>query len=254
VAWGPTPTLRELPSPSPMPLTLDDAAEETLLRLYPFVRSRPPEQRTALAFSALLEAEACRRGAPDPVSGALHLFFLTQGELLRSEYDLSVHAHGPWEVGLLTADVKEMIHVNQAAGFAAGDRFLRAVAGALAGAFPRARVVRIHTDCFLCLFPPSSETRVDEALRRLAHARLAEAEAAFRGGEPRLTAPVEFTLGLGRLAVVDPSHWQVLGPLLWAEAERIHALVRAGRGEGVLERTLDLAARVDVQPSDRPGY
>lgn len=252
---GPTPGVPYTPGlRRSMPFTVDDATEETLHRLYPFVRSQPPEQRTALALSALLEAEACRRGAPDPVSGAHHLFFLTQGELLRPEYDLSVHGHAPWEVGLLTADVKGMIHVNQEAGFAAGDRFLREVATALAEAFSRARVVRIHTDCFLCLFPPSSETRVEEPLRELARARLAEAEARFRGGEPRLTTKVEFTLGLGRVRIVDPSHWQVLGPLVWAEAERIHVLARAGKGEALLERTLDLAARVDVRPSERQGY
>ncbi|HMK74505.1 MAG TPA: diguanylate cyclase [Myxococcaceae bacterium] len=234
-----------------MPLTLDDATEARLLRLHPFVRSRPPEQQAALALATLLDAEACRRGAPDPVSGALHVFFLTQGELLRPEYDLSVHAHAPWEVGLLTADVRGMIHVNQAAGFAAGDRFLRAVAAALAAAFPRAHVVRIHTDCFLCLFPPSAEARLDDSLRQLARARLAEAEAGFRSTEPKLETPVDFTLGLGRLRIVDPSHWQVLGPLVWAEAERIHALTRTGKLEAVHEHTLDLAGRVEIEPSDR---
>ena len=154
-------------------------------------------------------------------------------------------------MGLLTADVRGMIHVNQAAGFAAGDRFLRAVAAALAAAFPRAHVVRIHTDCFLCLFPPSAEARLDDSLRQLARARLAEAEAGFRSTEPKLETPVDFTLGLGRLRIVDPSHWQVLGPLVWAEAERIHALTRTGKLEAVHEHTLDLAGRVEIEPSDR---
>jgi len=238
------------PSP-PMPLTLDAASEATLLRLHPHVRSRPPEQQAGLALAALLEAEGCRRGAPDPVTGALHVFFLTQGELLRSEYDLSVHGHTAWEVGLLTADVAGMIHVNQAAGFPAGDRLLRAVATALAAALPRAPVVRIHGDCFACLCPPSSDTSLVEEHRTLVRSRLSEAAEAFRAAEPKLSFAVDFTLGLARLRVVDPSHWQVLGPLVWAEAERIHALTRTGKLEAVHEHTLDLAGRVEIEPSDR---
>ena len=50
--------------------TLDDATVETLLRLNPWVQSRPKDEQAALALGALLDAEGCRRGAPDPVSGA----------------------------------------------------------------------------------------------------------------------------------------------------------------------------------------
>jgi hypothetical protein len=144
-----------------------------------------------------------------------------------------------------------MIHVNQTAGFDTGDRFLRAVASCLIESFPGAHVVRIHTDCFCVLFAPSAGTEVGEAQRTLARARLAEAEAAFRSTEPRLPEPVDFTLGLARLRIIDPSHWQVLGPLVWAEAERTHVLARAGKGEMVLARTLDLGGRVAVEPSER---
>src|SRR5271170_7977052 len=148
-----------------MDYTLDDATVAKLLRLQPWVKSRPPEHHVALALSALLDAESCRQGGPDPISGALNILFLTQGSLLRPEYDVSVHAHAPWEVGLLTVDIVELIRVNQVAGFKVGDALLRAVADCLAATFPRAPVVRIHTDCFAVLFVPSSETDVSEEVR-----------------------------------------------------------------------------------------
>jgi len=55
---------------------------------------------------------------------------------------------------------------------------------------------------------------------------------------------VEFTISALRLTVRDPSHWQVLGPLLWAEIERAHVLARRGLASGIQERELDLAGRV----------
>ena len=234
-----------------MPHTLDDATVETLIRLNPWVRSRPGKDHAALALQALLDAESCRRGGPDPVSGALNVLFLTQGQLLKGEYDLSVHAHRGWEIGLLTVDVLEMIHVNQAAGFPGGDRFLRTVASCLSLNFPGAHVVRVHTDCFAVLFAPSSGIEVGEAQRTEARWRLASTVADARASEPRLPDPLGFTLGLCRLRILDPSHWQVLGPLVWAEAERTHVLARAGKGETCLVRTLDLGGRVEVEPSDR---
>jgi GGDEF domain-containing protein len=234
-----------------MPHPLDDATVDTLLRLNPWVKSRPKEEQAGLALSALLDAEACRRGAPDPVSGALNVLFLTQGALLKAEFDLSIHGHVPWEVGLLTVDVLELIHVNQTAGFPAGDRFLRAVASCLVATFPEAQVVRIHTDCFCVLFLPSSETQLTLEHRSQAREALQKAVADFRQGEPRLPEVLDFTLGLAHLRVVDPSHWQVLGPLVWGEAERTHVLTRAGQAEGILERQVELGGRVAVEPSDR---
>jgi GGDEF domain-containing protein len=233
-----------------MPHTLDDATVETLLRLNPWVRSRAKEEQAALAVSALIDAEACRRGAPDPVSGALNVLFLTQGALLKPEFDLSIHAHVPWQVGLLTVDALGLIHVNQAAGFSTGDRVLRAVASCLMATFPEAHVVRIHTDCFCVLFPPSAETEVTEEHRTRAGEALKNVVADVRQREPRVPE-LDFTLGLAALRVVDPSHWQVLGPLVWGEAERTHVLTRAGKAEGILQRTVDLGGRVAVEPSDR---
>ena len=224
--------------------TVDDPDAQAVLALVPWVQARAPGERFTLALRSLVEAEACRRGAQDPVTGALHLSVLTQGALLRPEYDLSVHAHTGWEVSALTVDVKEMIHVNQEVGFATGDRFLRAVAEALGRAFPRARVVRIHTDCFAVLFLPSSDATLTEADLDGARGALADAVRAFGAREPALRRPVEFTLGGLQLRIVDPSHWQVLGPLLWGELERAHVLARRGDAPAIQRRELRLDGRV----------
>jgi GGDEF domain-containing protein len=224
--------------------TVDDPDVQALLALATWVQARPPGERFTLALRSLLETEACRRGAPDPVTGALHLSALTQGTLLRPEYDLSVHAHTGWEVSALTVDVKEMIHVNQEVGFAAGDRFLRAVAEALARAFPRAAVVRIHTDCFAVLFLPSSDAALTEADVGRVGGELTEAVASFRAREPALRRPVKFTVGGLLLRIVDPSHWQVLGPLLWGELERANVLARRGDAPAFQRRELRLDGRL----------
>jgi GGDEF domain-containing protein len=234
-----------------MPLPLDEAIAEALVRLHPWVKALPKEEQPLAALKALLETEGYRRGEKDSVSGALHVLHLTQGILLKGEFDLSVHAHSPWEVGLLTVDVLELIRVNQVAGFPVGDGVLRATAGALQTAFPTAPVVRIHTDCFCVLFVPSSQLTLTEETEGLAHNALQEGMAAFGASEGKLRLPVDFTLGLAQLRVVDPSHWQLLGPLVWAEAERAHVLARAGKLPGVLRRSVDLAGRVAVEPAER---
>src|SRR5262252_9923508 len=71
--------------------TVDESVVESVLALHPWVRSRPVPERFGAALRALVESEGCRRGVPDPVSGALHVSALTQGALLRPEFDLSVH-------------------------------------------------------------------------------------------------------------------------------------------------------------------
>jgi GGDEF domain-containing protein len=224
--------------------TVDDEVVKSVLALQPWVQSRPEPQRFDAALRGLVEAERCRRGAPDPVSGALHVSALTQGSLLKPEYDLSVHAHTGWDVSALTVDVKEMIHVNQEAGFAAGNRFLHTVADALAATFPRARVVRIHTDCFAVLFLPSGDASLTEADGPRAWAALDAAVAAFRAGVPALRRRVEFTIGGLSLRIRDPSHWQVLGPLLWGELERTHVLARRGDAPAIQRREIHLDGRV----------
>jgi len=227
-----------------MGTTVDDEVVKAVLALQPWVQSRPEAERFGAALRALLEAESCRRGAPDPVTGALHLSALTQGALLKPEYDLSVHAHAGWTVGAVIADVKGMIHVNQEAGFALGDRFLRAVASALAGAFPGAPVVRVHTDCFAALLVPSSSIELAPEHLAVAAEALRRGTDDFRAREGAPRAPVDFTVSALRLTVRDPSHWQVLGPLLWAEIERTHVMARRGLASGIQERVLQLDGRV----------
>ena len=239
------PTLRGVLQHGPgMGKTVDDDLVDAVLALQPWVRSRPEHERFGTALRALVDAEACRHGAPDPVTGALHVSALTQGSLLRPEYDLSVHGHTGWTVGAVIADVREMIHVNQEAGFALGDRFLRAVASSLSGAFPGAPVVRIHTDCFAALLVPSSGLQLAPAHLGLAGEALRDATEAFRAREGTPRGPVGFTVSALRLSVADPSHWQVLGPLLWAEIERAHVLARRGLAAGIQERALQLDGRV----------
>ena len=236
-----------------MGTTVDDEVVKAVLALQPWVQSRPEPERFGAALKALLEAEACRRGAPDPVTGALHLSALTQGALLKPEYDLSVHAHSGWTVGAVIADVKGMIHVNQEAGFALGDRFLRMVASSLAGAFPGAPVVRVHTDCFAALLVPSSGLELAPDHLTLAAEALRRGTDDFRAKEGAPRAPVEFTVSALRLTVRDPSHWQVLGPLLWAEIERAHVIARRGLASGIQEREIRLEGRVPAATTTPRG-
>lgn len=226
---------------------LDEAMVDAILALQPWVRNRPEVERFPAALGALVEAEACRRGAPDPVSGALHVSALTQGSLLKAEYDLSVHGHTGWTAGAVIADVKEMIQVNQEAGFGLGDRFLRAVATALSAAFPGAPVVRVHTDCFAALLVPSTGLVLEAPHALHAAEALRQAADAFRTREGAPRRSPEFTVSALRLSVVDPSHWQVLGPLLWAEIERAHVMARRGLGASagqIQERELRLDGRI----------
>jgi len=227
-----------------MNTTVDESTVREVLALAPWVQQRPESERFAAALRALIDGEVWRRGAPEPTSGALHVTALTQGALLRPEYDLSIHAHTGWTAAAVIADVREMIRVNQQAGFAAGDRFLRVVASGLAGAFPGAPVVRVHTDCFAALLLPSAGLELEPGHLDRASEALRAAADAFVRGEPALHGPIAFTVSALRLRIVDPSHWQVLGPLLWAEIERAHVLARRGGVSGIQERELRLDGRV----------
>jgi hypothetical protein len=223
---------------------LDDATANRLVNLYPRVLQREREPVQA-ALALLLEAEEQRRGAPD-ATGASSALALLQGTLLKEEYDLSTHAHhDAWRVDALVADVRGLIHVNARHGFAVGDVLLRALVQALRGAFPGARVVRLHGDCFAALLAPSSGLTLAEQSAAQARAAL---EAAARAALPADSELPGFTLAQLSLRVRAPSHWQVLGPLLWAELERAYVLARMGGAEGVQERTLELAGTVAVTP------
>ncbi|MFY0579389.1 diguanylate cyclase domain-containing protein [Cystobacter fuscus] len=138
-----------------------------------------------VALQRLLDEEHARRGVPD-ATGALHPFALTQGALLREEFDLSTHAHrAGWTLGALIVDVKGMIHVNARHGFPAGDAMLRAVVASLQARFPGAKVVRLHGDNFAVLLVPTSGLSLAEAPRDAVRARLAADVAAALPRAPR---------------------------------------------------------------------
>ena len=170
---------------------------------------------------------------------------LTQGSLLKEEYDLSTHGHLPaWEVGVVMVDVKEMIRVNQALGFEAGDAVLREVVRALKALHPRAPVVHIHSDAFAALLTPSSEETVSEELKARDAAAVRQALAALIQERTGQTYPVELTVSALRLEIAQPSHWQVLGPLVWAETERAHVLERRGQAPAVQARRIELGGAI----------
>lgn len=202
----------------------------------------------AREFEALREAERYRRGEPDAKSGAFHVWALTQGSLLKQEYDLSTHGHyDGWVIGALVVDIQRLIAVNQEHGFATGDAVLRAVASTLSERWPRAKVVRIHADAFAVLLPPSAEVALSDALIDEAKAALAQGvpRALERAGKPALE--LGYHVAMVELTVVSPSHWQVLGPLVWAECERAHVLGRTGQAQGMQKRRVELDAAISLQ-------
>jgi GGDEF domain-containing protein len=222
-----------------MPYPIDDATANALIALHPWTaeRSKEPVQ---LAVQALVEAEQARRGLPDKL-GAVQALALTQGTLLKEEYDVSTHAHHDgWRVGAVIVDVRGLILANMRLGFAGGDALLKATVASLASQYPGARVVRLHGDAFAALLVPSSQLEVREEHREATRARLAEdVRRALPEGTPAQDVP-DFTVSLLELTVDQPSHWQVLGPLVWAELERAHVMERTGRAGGLQRRRLRL--------------
>ncbi|MFL5345817.1 MAG: diguanylate cyclase domain-containing protein, partial [Hyalangium sp.] len=184
----------------------------------------------------LLEAERARRGQPDKL-GATQALALTQGSLLKQEFDLSTHAHHDgWRVGAVIADVQGMITVNARFGFGVGDAVLKATVDSLAAQYPGAKVVRIHPDAFAALLTPTSQLTVQPEQKEATRKRLAEDVAkVLPAGTAAQDVPAH-TVTLLEFTVDQPSHWQVLGPLLWAELERAHVLERQERTKDVVQR------------------
>ncbi len=206
---------------------LDDAQLNRVRALFPTVPT--PD----LALVAMIDAEAHRRGERDAVSGAFHALALNQGSLLKEEYDLGSHAHGGgWVIGAAVVDIRELTVINMNHGFPEGDRVLRHTASALQRVCPTAKVVRVHSDAFALILGPTSQTEVDAGLT-------AKLRSALKA--PPHTA-LEFSIGLLELTVVAPSHWQTLGPLVWAECERALVLARRAPYPGVLKRKVVLDA------------
>ena len=185
------------------------------------------------ALIAMLDAEAHRRGERDAVSGAFHALALTQGSLLKEEYDLSTHGHhAGWVIGAAVVDIRELTVVNMNHDFPTGDQVLHDTSTALQRAVPEAKVVRVHSDAFAVILGPTSEQTIEPGLTAKLREQLAT----------EAPQPLEFSIGLLELTVVAPSHWQVLGPLLWAECERTLVLARRAPYQGVLKRKVVLDA------------
>ncbi len=217
---------------------ISDRAERALRSLFAHAAARP--DAPTWLVDQLVDAELHRRGSPDP-SGAFHALALTQGSLLKEEYDLSTHGHADgWALDALLCDPRELMLYNQRHGFPAGDEAVRAIVHALRGLCPRAKVVRTHTDGFAALLGPTAEQRVDLALVERARQALPDALAALPAGGPR----VDFTVGALRVSVVDPPTWQLLGPLVWAECERALVIARRAADAGIIERRFELHGRL----------
>lgn len=215
-----------------MPNSISDRSERALLALFPNALGRP--DAASWLVDQLVDAELHRRGNPDAVSGAFHALALTQGTLLKEEFDFSTQAHSDgWVLGALVIDPLEFTLFNMKHGFPAGDAALKAMVTAMKSAAPDAKVVRIHTDGFAVLLGPTSSARATPELMHQTREALAQA-----------LPEVTFTMGLMELTVVEPPNWQVLGPLVWAEAERTLMIARRKPAEAQQRRRVELNGRL----------
>lgn len=223
--------------------TITERSAKTLLALFPTAQGRA--DGPTWLVDQLVDAELHRRGTPDAVSGAIHALALTQGSLVKEEYDLSTHGHAEgWVMGAVLVDPLELTLFNMRYGFKAGDAALRAMVEAMKSICPRAKVVRIHTDGFAVLLGPTADQPVTaELLPKMRAALEARVLAATpEDGEPK--RETKFTLGALELTVVDPPNWQMLGPLVWAECERALFIARRAPYDGVLKRRIVLDGRL----------
>jgi GGDEF domain-containing protein len=187
---------------------------------------------------AVLEAERIRSGGPDPVSGAYGRLALTQGTLLKEEYDHGTHFFAQGAVlGALIVDTVGLIHLNMRHGFKAVDAALSAQVRALRKVCPRGKVVRIHGDAFAVVLGPTADQKVEDVQGVEAALEAATREALKHDGE------LLFTVARLELRVKDPTNHDVLGPLLWGECERALVLAKRG-GRHVVRRFVDFDATV----------
>ncbi|HLT29464.1 MAG TPA: diguanylate cyclase [Myxococcaceae bacterium] len=220
--------------------TLTDAQSLALTQLFPQVLVQG-ENALNRAVEILIEQEQQRRGAVDGKTGAIPVAALLQGSFLKQEYDAGLHfGEEGWRLHGLMVDVKEMTLQNRRLGFERGDALLAAVVATLRSALPGTEVVRLHSDAFAALYLPTlGGTPGDDAARRLGSA-LQEAMVPFTSAE----AGVGFTIAELSLTIVQPAHWQVIGPLVWSEFERALLLERLGRASGVQRRRVELDAAI----------
>ncbi|MCC6334530.1 MAG: GGDEF domain-containing protein [Myxococcales bacterium] len=212
--------------------SISERSAKALLALFPTAQGRP--DGPSWLVDQVVDAELHRRGYPDAVSGAFHALALKDGSLLKEEYDLSTHGHSDgWVLGAVLVDPLEFTVFNMEHGLPAGDAALRAMVEAMKSVCPRAKVVRLHTDGFAVLLGPTADQPLTDALVPATRTALA---AKLPG--------LEFTLSALELTVVDPSHWQVLGPLVWAECERALVIARRAGVTSIQRRRVVLDGRL----------
>jgi hypothetical protein len=108
---------------------ISERSAKAVMALFPLAQGRP--DAPTFLVDQLVEAELQRRGAPD-ATGAFSPLALTQGSLLKEEYDLSTHGHAEgWSLGAVLVDPLEFMLFNQRYGFPAGDAALKAMVGAM---------------------------------------------------------------------------------------------------------------------------
>jgi GGDEF domain-containing protein len=216
------------------------ASESALTALFPNSQAR--EDAATWLVDQLIDAERHRRGAPD-ASGAFHALALTQGALLKEEFDLSTHGHADgWTIDAVLLDPLEFMRCSIDYGFEVGDQVIAALVSALKVQCPSGKVVRIHTDGFALLLGPTADVTLEKlTLSQIESAVIEQIERVIGtqpGWRPKLT------IGALRLTVVDPSHWQVLGPLVWAECERALLVSRRGNKKEMQHRRVVLDGRL----------
>lgn len=225
-----------------MPHVISDQSEQALRMLFAHAAARP--DAPTYLVDQLVDAELHRRGIPD-ATGAFHALALTQGTLLKEEFDLSTHGHSTgWVISAALVDPLEFMLFNQRHGFKAGDAAMRAMVTTMLARCPTAKVTRIHTDGFAVLFGPTSQETITDALMESLRTLIPEAVAEVTpdDGEPK--TPLRLTTGALELTVVDPPNWQLLGPLVWAECERALVIARRGGVSGLQRRKVELGGRL----------
>jgi GGDEF domain-containing protein len=216
-------------------LALSKVQLDALRAAFPEVATRfPLESERSLEW--LAQEDSWRRGGRDRVSGAQHRLGLLQGTLLKEDFDVGFHSgDGGWRLGAVLVDVVALTLFNAAHGFAEGDRLLTAMVEALRGAFPGAKVVRIHADAFAVLLGPTAEAKFSEGSEATAQSVLTSVGSRWRPA-------ADFTTALLDLTLVSPSHHEVIGPLVWAECERALLLKKRIPATGVVARKVVLDA------------
>ncbi len=214
-----------------MPNSISDRSAQALLAMFPNALGRP--DAASWLVDQLVDSELHRRGNPD-ATGAFHALALTQGQLLKDEFDLSTQAHSDgWVLGAVLVNPIEFTLFNMKHGFPAGDAAMRAMVSAMKEAAPGAKVVRIHLGTFAVLLgPTASMSATPELLVKT------------REALTRAVPDVKFTMGLLELTVVEPTNAQLLGPLVWAECERALVIARRQPTEALQVRRVEMNGRL----------